>query len=136
VALVAYSAFSGADDIAACTYHNDTILLEEYGLIRYLVLVSVIASFGFSILAYVIEGEAAFQSGLLLQGHASADEACQKCHDPWGSVSNEKCKACHLFQFERDPDHGKEKPRCADCHLDHRGRNFDIITTAKKLKEL
>jgi len=87
-------------------------------------------------LAYEIEGEAAFQSGPLLQGHASADEQCEKCHDPWGSVSNDKCKACHLFQFKIEPDHGKEKPLCANCHLDHRGRKFDINAAARKLKEL
>ena len=136
MALVARTTFSGTDDIACCPYRNNAVLLKGYRLIRFLVLASVIASFGFSILAYVIEGEAAFQSGLLLQGHASADDACQKCHDPWGSVSNDKCKSCHLFQFELEPDHGKEKPSCADCHLDHRGRNFDIKSTAKKLKEL
>ncbi|MBT4494434.1 MAG: hypothetical protein HOC70_14425 [Gammaproteobacteria bacterium] len=103
-------------------------------LIRYVVIASVIASFGFMIGAYLIEGEAAFQSGPLLQGHASADGDCQKCHEPWGAVSNDKCKACHEFQFQIEPDHGKEKLLCADCHLDHRGRDFDMKAAALKLK--
>ncbi len=84
----------------------------------------------------MIEGEATFQSGLLLQGHASADDDCLKCHEPWGAVSNEKCKACHEFQFAVEPDHGKEKALCVNCHLDHRGRNFDIKAAAEKLKSL
>ena len=103
---------------------------------RYIVILSVIASLAFSLGAYLVEGEAAFQSGRLLLGHSSMDNQCGKCHTPWGGVSNDKCAACHLDLFAREPNHGKEKPLCANCHLDHRGRHFDIKTAAKKLKAL
>ena len=101
-----------------------------------MVLGIIIVALGVTVLAYRIEGEATFQSGALLLGHSSLDNQCEKCHDPWGSVSNEKCSACHRDLFQREPDHGKEKPLCANCHLDHRGRKFDIKAAAKKLKEL
>lgn len=83
-----------------------------------------------------MEGEAAFQSGRLLLGHSSVDKQCGKCHDPWGSVSNTKCSACHLDLFQREPDHGKLKPLCANCHPDHLGRKFNLKAAARKLKEL
>ena len=69
-------------------------------------------------------------------GHSSLDEKCEKCHDIWGSVSNDKCASCHLDVFQREPKHGQEKAMCANCHLDHRGRKFDIKKVAKKLKAL
>jgi hypothetical protein len=83
-----------------------------------------------------MEGARAFQSGLLIRGHSSVDDQCEKCHDPWASVSNEKCAACHRDLFQREPAHGKEKPLCANCHLDHRGRRFDIKKAARILKDI
>lgn len=97
---------------------------------------SILASVGFTFIAYRMEGEAAFQSGPLLLGHSSVDNQCERCHDPWGKVSNRKCASCHRDLFQREPDHGTPKPYCINCHLDHRGRRFDIKGAARKLKAL
>ena len=46
-------------------------------------------------------------------------ERCDACHDPFQSVSNQKCIDCHAqephAQFESNP------PDCFTCHAEHRG---------------
>jgi pSer/pThr/pTyr-binding forkhead associated (FHA) protein len=45
---------------------------------------------------------------------------CAMCHDPWHSVSDTKCMACHgrAPHAERQAD----SPSCMSCHFEHRGQ--------------
>lgn len=76
-----------------------------------------------------------FLSRPVAESHQYFQADCQKCHDtPWQplmrlasadpaakSVHDQVCHQCH---DQRNDDHNawaKDVPRCADCHLEHRG---------------
>lgn len=65
--------------------------------------------------------------------HAEFENDCTQCHEPALGISAERCEVCHTpVAVERRTAtglHGKLEPaqaaRCAGCHPDHRGRDFD-----------
>jgi hypothetical protein len=76
--------------------------------------------------------------GPLAQSHAEIDgqQNCTQCHTDGKALSNDKCLGCH--------DHADQKAKmatgrglhasakvsgkkCWDCHLDHKGKNFDLM---------
>jgi pSer/pThr/pTyr-binding forkhead associated (FHA) protein len=54
------------------------------------------------------------------QNGDSIAKNCSACHDPWRSVSNAKCTACHA----RAPhaERQAETPACVFCHREHSGQ--------------
>jgi hypothetical protein len=63
--------------------------------------------------------------------HAEFERECHLCHQPLVSMQNELCVSCHIDvsdQIRTKADlHGilENVNRCAECHSDHRGRDFD-----------
>lgn len=86
-------------------------------------------------------GELSAQTGLQapLQGfraHADFELDCVQCHTPWRGVEAARCENCHTdVAAQRQGGSGlhgtiKRAADCAACHLDHRGRDFDMTATA------
>ncbi len=72
--------------------------------------------------------------GDLHQSHADLEglENCTKCHLTGKKISPENCLACHKLLKERiDANRGlhanPEYRDCVKCHVDHHGRDFDLI---------
>ncbi|MCG8420260.1 MAG: hypothetical protein MJE77_20200 [Proteobacteria bacterium] len=76
--------------------------------------------------------------GPLTRSHAELDnqERCNDCHTGGRGLSNDKCLACHdhsdLRKRIRDGKgyHASAKVRgkkCESCHLEHKGRSFDLM---------
>ena len=74
------------------------------------------------------ERQSLVMPGALSSAHSLARDAngnsiaknCSACHDPWRSVSNAKCTACHgrAPHAERQA----EAPACVFCHMEHSGQ--------------
>ena len=76
-----------------------------------------------------------FSPGELATSHQSleGDAHCNDCHSAGRGVSNDKCMSCHSDVArtlrEKTGLHGRQyagQP-CAKCHVDHRGKNHDLI---------
>ncbi|MEM9493880.1 MAG: cytochrome c3 family protein, partial [Myxococcota bacterium] len=76
--------------------------------------------------------------GDLSRSHASLDnqDSCNDCHTGGRGLSNDKCLDCHEHKDLRARIragkglHASAKVRgrkCESCHLEHKGRNFDIM---------
>lgn len=71
--------------------------------------------------------------GVVLQGfasHADFENQCSWCHRPLQTTQTALCVACHRDVAEQMANqtgvHGRlTETRCAACHADHRGRDFD-----------
>ena len=68
--------------------------------------------------------------------HADFEKECQRCHKPLETTQAELCITCHNSIAEQivlqNGLHNKFEmvTRCADCHSDHRGREFDPLLDA------
>lgn len=68
--------------------------------------------------------------------HAEFEADCNLCHVPAQGIAAERCEACHTtIATQRTTGqglHGRmaEVEKCARCHTDHRGRDFDLIASA------
>ena len=66
------------------------------------------------------------------QSHAEFEGQCSLCHQPLTSIQADLCTACHVSVGEQitmeNSLHGilDNAKRCADCHSDHQGRDFDL----------
>jgi hypothetical protein len=66
------------------------------------------------------------------KSHAEFEGQCALCHQPLNSMQAELCTACHSSVGEQialeSGLHGKleDVMRCANCHSDHQGREFDL----------
>lgn len=68
--------------------------------------------------------------GPLNEGHAAYDnsDSCDKCHDSGKGVTNQKCLDCHAAVLHKGGMHTTLTGRpCINCHVEHRGRAFNII---------
>ena len=73
------------------------------------------------------EKQSAFMPGGVTSAHARARDKngasiakdCDACHDPWNSVKDERCTACH--QRVMHAENEKDPPTCMTCHTEHRG---------------
>ena len=94
----------------------------------------------FFLLALVVSGlvsgtaRAQLSPGKLSQPHADLDSsrACLECHSTGKGVAGERCLACHEILAERIAAgagfHARmDDPRCATCHIEHHGREFELI---------
>jgi hypothetical protein len=82
------------------------------------------------------------RSGVALEGytsHADFETECQRCHRPVEISQNDLCLDCHQSISQeiagQSGIHGKKQAtlRCAACHPDHRGRDFDPAMAALPL---
>jgi hypothetical protein len=75
-------------------------------------------------------------AGMALGGfasHAEFEEDCGQCHSPFRGVEAARCEACHVTEAEERTTgvglhggiNGEAVLRCASCHQDHKGRNFN-----------
>jgi hypothetical protein len=68
--------------------------------------------------------------------HAEFESQCSRCHKPLESTQDQLCMDCHedlAAQIKvNNGTHGiiQGVNRCFDCHLEHRGRDFDITRAA------
>ncbi|HEX7481300.1 MAG TPA: hypothetical protein VF331_26090 [Polyangiales bacterium] len=81
--------------------------------------------------------------GELAKAHAKleGDDQCTKCHSSGKRIETSLCTSCHedIGAELRDHEHlhGKNyasKP-CAECHVEHRGRNYALIRWAGGSKD-
>jgi hypothetical protein len=77
--------------------------------------------------------------GVSLQGfrsHVEFEQECKYCHQPLQATQDELCATCHANVAEQQAagsgTHGRldAQARCADCHPEHRGRDFDPVEFA------
>jgi predicted CXXCH cytochrome family protein len=72
-----------------------------------------------------------WSTGKVSRGHAYIESECQECHGGFfRSVQNTECTTCH-YDIGRhapaDTEIGRlENANCADCHLEHRGREASL----------
>ena len=68
--------------------------------------------------------------------HAEFGGDCNQCHTPFKGIEAANCESCHdnVGRERRTGQglHGRfQTPEvCADCHLDHRGSDFNLLTIA------
>jgi len=81
-----------------------------------------------------ISVQAQLSPGKLAQAHENLEglKNCGKCHMLGSQDVTAKCLACHseikTMQDKRTGLHGSsEYSRCVDCHVDHQGRNFELV---------
>ena len=90
------------------------------------------------------------ENSRLSSAHATLEGDCATCHVSVETVSSEKCTACHerfpresgMYGYDahyvyRSGDlsravgrERREKVACATCHVEHRGRDADLLATA------
>jgi hypothetical protein len=76
--------------------------------------------------------------GPLSKAHAKLEgiENCQKCHEPGRKVTAERCLACHKpIAAEIAAKRGVHRAvtnDCVSCHIEHAGRDADIIRLDRK----
>lgn len=58
-------------------------------------------------------------------------DSCAECHEPLRGTPAEKCRSCHepIFAKASHP-FDWSSHSCQPCHIDHRGANMKLITTA------
>ncbi len=90
-----------------------------------LVLISIPLGFGIG------PGKRILESGPVSSAHALYETKCESCHmKAFQSVSNEACKQCHdgaahpakTVDDSATVLHSAPAPRCAECHIEHRGK--------------
>lgn len=68
--------------------------------------------------------------------HADFEQQCRYCHEPLRLSMDDSCLQCHTEIADQlsgqEGIHGliKNLPRCAVCHPDHRGRDYDMLQAA------
>ncbi|UCH58891.1 MAG: hypothetical protein JSV61_11815 [Anaerolineales bacterium] len=68
--------------------------------------------------------------------HAEFEAECQLCHQPLKTTQDTLCLTCHVRVEEQisagngTHAHLPEPNRCAACHQDHQGRDFDLTRSA------
>lgn len=74
------------------------------------------------------------QPGVVLEefsSHAEFEGECRRCHAPMETTQDQLCLACHQRMADQinlqsgthaEIDHVS---RCAECHTDHRGQDYD-----------
>ena len=79
-------------------------------------------------------GLAQLSPGDLHKSHAFLEgvENCTKCHSSGQKLNSDNCLNCHsLLKARIDAGKGlhagKKFQNCESCHIDHQGRNFDLI---------
>lgn len=65
--------------------------------------------------------------GPVSQAHATFGDRCAQCHDPFKNVQNEACLKCHETRVHSEFE--MRSPRCAECHLEHRGVQAFLATS-------
>ena len=64
--------------------------------------------------------------------HSYMESKCMKCHVPWKGVSNSACIECHVddrhYMRNRLDKAVAGKLRCFDCHQEHRGKSYDLLS--------
>ncbi len=72
--------------------------------------------------------------GDLHRSHAFLEgvENCTQCHESGRGLSTEKCLGCHAvlkrqIKQGKGLHRGKAFKKCATCHVEHHGRDFDLV---------
>ncbi|MFK7874053.1 MAG: multiheme c-type cytochrome [Oligoflexales bacterium] len=68
--------------------------------------------------------------GPLMLGHHDLEHKdCLSCHEAGGGLPDSKCLSCHddigKHVNSRQHFHGRAQKKCATCHSDHKGRQFN-----------
>jgi hypothetical protein len=71
-------------------------------------------------------------TGPVIRGHALIENDCASCHGGlFQRVENQACTECHVDVRRHAPANlgmsQLEEMRCADCHLEHRGRGVSLV---------
>ncbi len=68
--------------------------------------------------------------------HADLHNDCQQCHKPFAGIDAARCENCHenIAQDRASGEnlHGRmaDVANCGNCHLEHRGQDYDLKTAA------
>lgn len=72
--------------------------------------------------------------GDLHKSHADLEgvENCTQCHESGQKLNPDKCLTCHKILKSQISDNkglhaNKEYTQCENCHIEHQGRNYDLI---------
>ncbi len=86
------------------------------------------------LLLFTVIARAQLSPGDLHHSHAGLEgvENCTKCHVSGKKLSSQKCLTCHTLlkseiQAGKGLHAGKDFKNCASCHVEHQGRNYDLI---------
>ena len=95
---------------------------------------SQLAAFCVCVLLVVDAAKTQVSPGDLHKSHAFLEglENCNKCHDPQRENMAENCLACHTpikqqLLKSRGLHAQKEFAKCELCHVEHQGRDFDLV---------
>jgi hypothetical protein len=64
-------------------------------------------------------------NGELTRAHASLEQSCESCHQPWSGVQADRCLNCHGPVVLGKNHHGVAQA-CSTCHREHQGRTFQL----------
>lgn len=122
-------------------YHRPTALLRGR---RWLVLLALVASAGWA--AFALSDKSHHVApGAVVAAHAAWENECEVCHVPlspiraggWqegilagATTHRSKCEACHTMPTHSPRQAPTAGGNCAECHVDHRGRDADISRVA------
>jgi predicted CXXCH cytochrome family protein len=121
-----------------------------YGLFRSISFVAVIGVSIYLTAVWWTGDRRAYSSGEISEPHALIAEHCERCHQPnldrpgyWLPASDSACLRCHIAPAHPDP-HGlmfassdplpaasrlapvQMAANCVACHVEHRGRDYDL----------
>jgi len=71
-----------------------------------------------------------------VMSHAEFADSCGECHAPFQGVEAARCERCHETVAQQratgEGTHGRypNVERCADCHLEHKGADYDLLRSA------
>jgi hypothetical protein len=71
--------------------------------------------------------------GPVSQAHATFGDRCERCHDQFKSVRNDACLKCHETRVHSEFE--MRSPRCAECHVEHRGVQAFLATSNTRCVE-
>ncbi len=124
-----------ADDDARAALDLRTRLGVERGLLarRPLSWIAIgLVLFGFLALPLVWPAiRPLWTTGPVSRGHAIIENDCATCHSgAFRRVRNDTCTTCHVDVRRHAPEnlavHALDEIECADCHLEHRGREVSL----------
>ncbi len=124
-------------------FRRVTMLTRSRGV---LALLALLITGGYCIYVLAAGSSSHLSTGPLAQAHAAFEDRCEKCHTDFTPISSDSllldsssalavqeaaCQHCHRadahFRNELTLASQKTDQHCSGCHLDHQGRDFDMV---------
>ncbi len=124
-------------------FRHPSKLTQSRGL---LALLALLFAGGYCIYVLAAGSASHLTTGPLAQAHTAFENSCEKCHTDFTPISSDSllldsssalavqeaaCQSCHRadahFRNELTLTSQKTDQHCSGCHLDHQGRDFDMV---------